>query len=123
MLFRSSKIKYSPDSPYFNGFMWGADEYRKPRFLTTNVKVVIGNKKIFVPLSAYCDLTDPNEVKLDTNHDSFNLIIYGGDAGCSYIAELIFKNKKIKYRNVFHGEFPDETWEKTEYSFVQDRGQ
>lgn len=109
--------KYSPNYPYQDGFMWGADEYEKPRFLISNIKILIGNRKVFVPLSAYCDLANPNNVVLKTNQNSFNLIIYGGDAGSSYMAELLFENSHIKYRKISHGEFPDEVWEKTEYHF------
>ena len=82
-----------------------------------NPKILIGNKKVFVPLSAYSDLANPSNLVLKTNQNSFNLIIYGGDAGCSYKAELLFENSYIKARKVSHEEFPDEVWEKTEYHF------
>jgi hypothetical protein len=118
-----STSKYTSNYPYNGGLMWGADEYEKPRFVITDVKVLIGTTKLFVPLSAFCDLADPSKITLNINNNSFSLIIYGGDAGGSYMAEIVFGKQEIKSRKVTHGEFPDETWEKTEYSFVQDRGQ
>lgn len=115
---------YYPGFPYSNGFIWGADEYEKPRLLITDIEILLKDTKIFVPLSAYCDLANPSQVELKViNHNSFSLIIYGGDAGVSYITELIFKDQKIKSRKVAHGEFPNEAWEKTEYHFIEDKGQ
>lgn len=119
-----STTKYSSNYPYQTGLRWGViDEDEKSFSVISNIKILIRNRKLFVPLSAYNDLANPYEILLRTNQNSFTLIIDGGDAGSSYFAELYFVNSQIKHRKVYHKGFPDELWEKTEYSFIQDRGQ
>lgn len=119
-----STTKYFSNYPYQTGLLWGViDEDEKPFSVISNIEISIKNRKLFVPLSAYSDLANPYEILLRTDQNSFTLIIDGGDTGTSYFAELYFVNSEIKHRKVYHKEFPDEVWEKTEYSFIQDRGQ
>lgn len=108
--------EYSSAFPYSKGFRWGV-ELRVPRSLIISLEVVIGGKEIFVPLSAYFDLTNPREISLETTQTGFRIIIQGGDAATSYEAELIFEKNYIQRRRVSHSEFPDVAWEETVYSF------
>ncbi|MDY6906536.1 MAG: hypothetical protein SWH61_17845 [Thermodesulfobacteriota bacterium] len=108
--------EYNSSVPYKSGFRWGA-ELKEPRIIVTRINVEFGNTKVFVPLSAYCDLTNPNICTLQTSNKSFVLVIEGGQASTSYKAEIYFENGYIKKRKVSHQEFPDESWEETVYSF------
>lgn len=120
------KTKFSPTFPYQNGFRWGANEVSKPKYVVSNIQVSNGNETIYIPLSAYCDLANPNKIMLDTSRNIFSLSIIGGDAGVSYKAKITFEKINsmfyIKSRKVMHGEFPEEVWEDTRYSFIIDDG-
>lgn len=108
--------KYSDHVPYKNGGWWGT-ELLKPRFLITEVEIFVNKDKIFVPLSAYCDLANPQKLSLDTTEKDFLLSIYGGETATAYKAELRFNKLSFQKRKVFHREFPQEAWEETVYSF------
>ena len=107
---------YELDWPYKEGFRWGT-ELKHPKILITNISIIYGKKKVFIPLSAYSDLTNPTEYFVQTSNDSFSLLIFGGHASTSYRAELVSENGFIKRRRVQHREFPEEAWEETIYSF------
>jgi len=111
-------IKVTPKYPYKHAFMWGGDETAVPKTVITAIDVRIGSEKIFVPLSAYSDLGDPHQTSLENMEHGFKLIITGGDAAVSYKAVLVFDKENIQRRKVTHGEFPDEVWEETVYSFI-----
>lgn len=113
--------KFSSTSPYNYRFSWGT-ELANPRFLTTSVEIKVGGENVFVPLSAYSDLTNPRNATLEPMQNGLRLIIKGGQAATSYKAELTFEKNFIRRRKVTHGEFPSVAWEDTEYSFnVGDR--
>lgn len=113
---RRSKI--STQYLYSHAFMWGGDEVSMPKTVITDMDVLSGTGRIYVPLSAYSDLGDPRQISLKRNQKGFQIIIKGGDAAASYKAILIFSNENIINRKVTHGEFPDEVWEETIYSFI-----
>jgi hypothetical protein len=109
--------------PYRDAFMWGGDmrseeEVVLPRNVITSMNIRIGNKKCIVPFSAYSDLGNPRQISFENTSLGFQLIIIGGDAGSSYKAVLVFNREDIERRKVAHGEFPDEVWEETLYSFI-----
>jgi hypothetical protein len=112
--------KYSPKYPYQDGLLWGADLDVKPGSFISRIKIMIEKEQVYVPLSAYCDLAEPKMIELKTNLNSFSLIIYGGCTATSYKCELFFQNLTIKFKKIALGEFPDEVWEKIEYSFIED---
>jgi len=112
------KSNISSQSLYSHAFMWGGDEITMPKKVITGLDVLSGTEKIYVPLSAYSDLGDPRQVSLERKQKGFQLIIQGGDAASSYKGVLVFSNENIESRKVTHGEFPDEVWEETRYSFI-----
>lgn len=113
-----SATKYSSSFPYADGFVWGAESgWTNPKFVITKVNVNVGDKKVFVPLSAYCDLANPRDVLLTVIGSNFTIIIIGGDAATSYKAELKFEGRDIRSRKVVHGEMSD-VREETVYSFI-----
>jgi len=107
---------YSSAFPYKEGFRWGS-ELKKPKTIITSIDVLFESKKLFVPLSAYSDLTNPKRVSIEISKYGFHILIAGGSASTFYNAELIFKNGFIHRRKVRHGEFPEVSWEETVYSF------
>jgi hypothetical protein len=112
------KVKISSRYPYPHAFIWGGDELDMPKTVITALDILSGTEKIYVPLSAYSDLGDPNQVSLERTQKGFQIIIQGGEAASSYKAVLVFNHENIKRRKVIHGEFPDEVWEETTYSFI-----
>lgn len=113
----SVKIAPGKDVPYKDGFLWGTWDY-PPKYIITNIEVKVGNKDIFVPLSAYMDLFWPLDATIGLTKDGFTLWILGGDAAASYEAFIRFSNDTILSRLVMSGEFPTTTLEETKYTFI-----
>ena len=77
-----------------------------------------GNESVFIPLSAFADLGNPRDIRIENyGGKSFGIVLTGGDAATSYTAKLEFVNNLLAERTVRHGEFPEEAWEKTQYKF------
>lgn len=112
------KLKIPSRYPYAHAFMWGGDEVKMPKTVITAIEIFSGTEKIYVPLSAYGDLGDPSQVSLERTRKGFQIMIQGGDAAGSYKAVLVFNNENIERRKVTHGEFSNEVWEETTYSFI-----
>lgn len=103
---------------YQTAFMWGGDEFEPPRRIIRTIILTRNSQNLYVPLSAYADLGDPTHITLDRFHKhGFRLTIIGGDAAGSYRAYLNFKGDEIISKKVVSGEFPNEAWEETNYSF------
>jgi len=50
---------FSSNNPIKYDFVWGSDPaFKYPERVITSLKITNGDKKIPVPLSLYCDLTD-----------------------------------------------------------------
>lgn len=96
---------------------WGTMR-NKPKNLITNIDIKFGNQQGYLSLSAYCDLTNSYDYSLKFMENSYILVIRGGSASTSYTAELTFENLFLQKRKVTHGEFPDQTWEETIYSYI-----
>lgn len=113
-------LNISSEYPYDRSSMWGGDEESQafPKKIIHSISVVKNKQKIFVPLSAYADLGDPNYAELKSlTTKKFQLIISGGDAAGSYKATMEFENNEILKRKVVSGEFPNDAWEETQYKF------
>jgi hypothetical protein len=98
------------------GWRWGSEE-RAPRNWLDRIEIYRGGAKVFVPRSAFSDLGNPRFASIRGVPGGFRVEIQGGDAATSYMAELVFEGDLIARRRVRHGEFPDEAWEETVYSF------
>ena len=78
----------------------------KPREEIKSITVLINNKAVFIPASAYKNLFNPsfnNDVYADENGTIY-LVMYNSDAAGSYSCIFIFKNGKFIERLVFNGE-------------------
>ncbi len=119
------KIKLQAVKPpksfvYTEGWRWGSEQ-STPKYIIKNIKAWWGSEEVFVPLSAYIDLSNPHDAILRKAGNEIHLIVKGGDAGTSYEALLIFAKGVIRSKKVVHGEFPDEAWEETRYSLRRKR--
>ncbi len=86
--------------------------------------VLIDSEIAYLPVSAYIGISDPWEIQITQRGGLVIFTFEGGDAGGSYIATFKFDRRfrRIVERTIRHGEFPDEAFEKTSYSYVPDDG-
>jgi hypothetical protein len=110
-------IEPSSDFAYSKAYAWGGDETTPPKKIIKTITVLKNGQNLFIPLSAYADLGNPNKISLSKLPRGFRLTISGGDAAGSYDARLDFKKNEISRRRVASGEFPKEVWEETTFSF------
>ena len=100
-----------------SSWRWGA-ENKCPGSYISSMVVNIDNNPVFIPLSAFADLGNPREIRMETYTEKrFAIILIGGDAATSYTAKLDFSNGVLIERMVSNNEFPDNAWEKTRYKF------
>ncbi len=101
-----------------SSWRWGA-ENTCPRNIINALEIKDSGKSVFIPLSAFADLGNPRTVRIESRkgNDQFAVVLIGGDAATSYSATLEFRDSLLIERVVRHGEFPDESWEKTSYKF------
>lgn len=91
-----------------------------------SIQVVLDSAHVDVPTSAFIGLSSPHDVAITSGPDTFALHIIGGDAASSYEAVYEFTYTidaaLLGSRAIRHGEFPDERYEKTRYSYIADDG-
>lgn len=104
------------DSNHLDGY-WGI-RHDAPKEIIKKLKISYQTTPLYLPKSAYCDLGNPSSIRIEQNSSRFTVIIKGGDAASSYKAILFFDQGQLTEKLVQSGEFPDERWEKTRYSFV-----
>lgn len=96
---------------------WGA-ENSCPKSTVSALEISVDGVAVFMPVSAFLDLGNPRSVRIDPSREGQSLItIVGGDAATSYAATLQLGGHVLAERVVRHGEFPDESFEKTVYGF------
>lgn len=101
-----------------SSWRWGA-ENACPRNIISALEINISGESAFVPLSAFADLGNPRTVKIESRRGKgqFAVVLTGGDAATSYSVMLEFRGNLLSERVVRHGEFPEQSWEKTIYKF------
>lgn len=108
----------SKDFSYRDVNWWGA-EVSPPKTYLKDFKILIDGESQWIRFSSYSDLANIKNIDIKLVNDGFCLTIDGGQTSTHYQAELIFDNHgRIKSRLVKGMIFPDEVWEKTEYSFI-----
>lgn len=111
------------DRPSINSpknWSWGADG-KNPVKSVSGMNLHFKGKEIYVPISAFIDLGEPEILEITRSNNNLIVKIYGGQSSASYKAVLIFDSKHIKQRTVCSAEFPNESCEKTKYLFPKDR--
>lgn len=114
---RAISTEYSSVVPFRVPGSWWGTEDSLPRTIISELSVTVDGRPTFVPLSSYADLADPREVQIQEQPSGFDVVISGSDAAGSYSAVLTFEDNALRQRLVRSGEFPDQRWEKTTYSF------
>lgn len=71
---------------------------RYPCVLVDGIDVHINNRLIFIPRSAYYDLSDIYSAEITYRNGLYALILSGGDASESYEVEIILNNSAVKSR-------------------------
>ena len=107
---------YTSHFPFRSGWRWGV-EGGDPTTVITGLDIQLDAVQLFIPISVYCDLSNPRSATLRRVGKTYEITIAGGDAAGAYRATLKFNGKWIRSKKVAHGEFPDEAWEETTYSF------
>ena len=88
---------------------------RYPCSVVDSVEVRVGEVKLFVPRSAFCDLADVNNGQVIRGETGFLLRLYGGDASESYVATIHFDKTRILSRTLASFQAPGEALQKTTY--------
>lgn len=112
-----SQAKIGDSYPYKDALLWGGDVGELPRTVMTAIRIDYGGEAVFVPISAFGDLGDIQRASLTVVRKGFILHLHGGNTAASYDATLRFDHGFITSRTVRLREFPDQTWEKTTFSF------
>lgn len=98
--------------------IWGASSATsKCGFESFNL--LVAGHAVFIPRKALWDLRNVRRVYVSIpKGNKYQLLVHvlGGDAGASYSAQFLVNRGFLKERVVRHGEFPEETWERTTYS-------
>jgi hypothetical protein len=104
------------ENPFKYTFAWGcATEMTPPISLITDLELFRNDKKIPVPLSAFSDLTHFEKAWIEKdNHESFVLVIRGGETSTGYTAKIHF-DSFVRKRVVRSRTFPDTAWDETVY--------
>lgn len=103
--------------PYKDALLWGGDVGELPKTVITAIRIDYGGEAVFVPVSAFGDLGDVQRASLTPERRGFALRLHGGNTAASYDATLRFDYSYITSRTVRLREFPDQSWEKTTFSF------
>lgn len=84
--------------------------------LVQELRIQMGNRQVFVPLSTFCDLANLREGKLSRMAKrGWVLILEGGDASESYTVRIEFDAKSVRRRIVTSALTPDRPSQDTRY--------
>jgi hypothetical protein len=107
----------APSFPYKGALLWGGDVGEPPQTVVRSIQIIQNRKAILVPLSAYSDLGDVKFASIEPAKEGFTLRVHGGNTATSYDVTFAFSQGYLRTRTVRNREFPDERWEKTQFSF------
>jgi hypothetical protein len=91
--------------------------------IVRRVKLSVGPRTIFVPLSVYASLFEPRQASLKFEKGSFLLTISGADGGESYFVQIYFDAGGVNRSLTFSSEFPEAPVQDTHYYRNKDRGE
>lgn len=96
---------------------WGVGDDEVRELSIESITINDGDSQVYVPRSAFGDLANPARITLGIEDGVLMLAIRGGDASSSYRAVLSIEDGELTRRTVRSGEFPDDVWEETTYSW------
>jgi hypothetical protein len=123
LAFRTSKGRYRAHlrqsarghlSPKQASDWWGSFESGRNVFVDA-ISLSADGRSVDLPLSAYGDLANVNEIRVQLAKDGCILVIVGGDAGSGYKATIRVRGVNVVERTVRDGEFPENFYEITRY--------
>ena len=100
--------------------LWDGDVNELPQTVLTSIHITQNRKALFVPLSVYSDLGDVKLASVEPTKEGSAVHVHGGGTATGYDATFSFSKGFLKTRTVRNREFPDESWEKTKYSFAKE---
>ena len=115
------------DKEQFISFTKGHLSWGTGKMAISSMKISINKKSAGIPFSAYIGISDPNEIQVEEIKDTIKVHIKGGDAGASYRAHYSFfafypSEYWISSRLIEDGEFSNEAFERTNYSYIPNDG-
>jgi hypothetical protein len=81
------------------------------------IAIFVDGNSVFVPRSVFSDLADLDSGHIEKSNNGMVVKFDGGDASESYRLEITFNNKQVSSRKRSSGEFPDDVFERTIYTF------
>lgn len=109
-------------------FQVGPDELlgRRIRTLTStprpifvqDIEIRVGSRSLFVPSSAFSDLSDPREAWLRVGPRASVLTVAGGDASESYVVTIEFDGERVRRRTLASPLVPKSISQETTYYTV-----
>lgn len=87
-------------------------------------RLLVKGHEVFIPRKALWDLRDAREITVtvpDKGGKRLQVHVSGADAGAAYSAVFTIDNGFLQERLVRSGEFPDECWERTTYSWTDEK--
>jgi len=78
-------------------------------------QIIVDRNAIFIPRSAFSDLSDLGTIKLEVIGGHTTLILHGGDASEGYEAKIEFDGERVARRVVASGMDVDHPTEITTY--------
>ncbi len=109
VLVERSRVGAEEYGPYWGG--GGASPT-----VVSGLRVWLGRSEVSrIPRGCYRDLSEVDDVKLASTKGGLLVHIEGGDASDGYDAWIRLAGGRVVARSVHWGEFPENSWEKTEY--------
>lgn len=81
------------------------------------MRVVRGRVEAYFPDFSYNFLSMPRSVKIREKKGQYAVVVAGGDASSSYMAEYTFVGDVLTKRRIVSKTFPDDAWEETTFKF------
>jgi hypothetical protein len=81
----------------------------------SSVEISVGGVNIRVPRSAYADLIDPRQAKVEFKGTAGAVSINGGDGAEAYLVRIFFDRKRVNRRTLSSALMPDKPTEETRY--------
>lgn len=103
-----------PASPWAER-MWGSDEGSPTTRHVIDLRIVWADSVVWVPLSAYADLGQPQSLEFGKAAKGVCFIVRGGETATGYEASFFVDKGVLVRRRVHDGEF-HEFFEETHYS-------
>lgn len=90
-----------------------------PCSVVDDLRMTVNGKDLFVPRSAFCDLSDLNSVSILPAKNVAEVVIRGGDASESFVARIEIDSKRVRRRSRASSLQPDSPSQETIFHVVR----